>query len=159
MTDSNYSAFRDKLIANDLIFVEEGLSPISKAMNRWRFLHILAMARLAAAGTEKVTVDADFHLGEMMAHLDAELGLSKSSLFSLEDVFEALASDDPGHASPPTADSSDFSAESYQQELTQLVTQSANARPWRAQQPPHAVTKTAFPGAAPEIPLPPSLRK
>ena len=86
MTDSNYGAFQDKLIADDLIFAEEGLSPISKAMNRWRFLHIFAMARLAADGTDKVTVDENFHLGEMMAYLDAEFALSKSSLFSLEDV-------------------------------------------------------------------------
>ncbi|MEC9466784.1 MAG: hypothetical protein VX834_13420 [Myxococcota bacterium] len=159
MTGSNYGAFQDKLIADDLIFAEEGLSPISKAMNRWRFLHIFAMARLAADGTDKVTVDENFHLGEMMAYLDAEFALSKSSLFSLEDVFEALASDDPGHASPPRADTEDFSAEQYRKELAGLVAQNVSARPWRAEQPPHAVTKTAFPGSAPDIPLPPSLRK
>ena len=159
MTDSNHSAFRDKLITDELIFDDADLSPMSKAMNHWRYQHLLGMARVAAAESDEVTVDASFHLGEMMAQLDAEFSLSKSSLFGLEDVFEALASIDPGHASPPDADSEGFSIESYRKTLESVVAKNAAARPCRAEQPPHAVTKTAFPGAMPEIPLPPSLRK
>ena len=159
MTDSNFSAFRDKLIDDDLIFDDEDMSPMSKAMNHWRFQHLLGMARVASASSDKVTVDGNFHLGEMMAHLDAELSLTKSSLFTLDDIFDALASTDPGYAAPPSSDSPDFSTEAYQKSLENVVTKNATARPWRAHQPPHAVTKTAFPGATPEIPPPPSLRK
>ena len=159
MTDSNFTAFRDKLIADDLIFGDETMSAMSKAMNQWRFQHLLDMAQVAAAANEKVMVNADFELGEMMAQLDTQLSLSKSSLFTLEDVFEALASHDPGHASPPSSDSADFSADDYLNTLQEIVAKNASARPWRAEQPPHAVTKTAFPGASPDIPLPPSLRK
>ena len=159
MTDSNYDAFKGKLVSEDLIFGDEEMSPMSKAMNQWRYQHLLGMAKAAASASDKVTVDADFQLGEMIAYLDERLSLTKSSLFTVEDLFEALTSIDPGHASPPNSTESDFATDDYLKSLEALVAKNAASRPWRADQPPHAVTKTAFPGAAPEIPLPPSLRK
>ena len=121
MTDSNYEAFRNKLVAEELIFGDEEMSAMSKAMNLWRYQHLLAMAKTAAAGTDKVTLDEGFELGEMVAYLDEKLSLTKSSLFTVEDLFEALASVDPGHAEPPESIATDFETEAYLKKLETLV--------------------------------------
>jgi len=159
MTDTNYDTFRNKLISEELVFADDGLSDASRKMNQWRYEHLLGMAKVAAAGSEKVTVDENFVTAEMMAFLDERFKLASSALFSLEDVFDALASADPVHASAPTASAPDFSTDAYSSSLEALINQNNETRPWRANEPSLAVTKTAFPGMAPDIPLPPDLRK
>ena len=159
MTDTNYDAFRNQLITEDLVFADEGLSEASRKMNRWRYEHLLGMAKVAAAGSEKVTVDENFESAEMMAFLDERFKLASAALFSLEDLFDALASADSAHASAPTASESNFSADAYSSSLEALINRNNEARPWRENEPSLTVTKTAFPGMAPDIPLPPELRK
>ena len=159
MTDTNYDAFRNKLITEDLVFADEGLSDASRKMNQWRYEHLLGMAKVAAAGSDKVTMDERFSSAEMMSILDERFKLASCGLFSLEDIFDALASLDPSHASAPTASSSDFSAETYSSSLEAMISQNTEARPWRENESSLKVTKNAFPGTAPDIPLPPNLRK
>lgn len=159
MTNTNYDAFRNKLIAQDLVFADEGLSDTSRKMNQWRFEHLLGMAKVAAAGSDKVTVDDDFESAEMMVFLDERFKLAGAGLFSLEDIFRALASSDPGYESAPDASASGFSADAYSSTLEASISENTKARPWRENESSLKVTKTAFPGPAPEIPLPPDLRK
>ena len=159
MTDTNYEAFRNKLILEELIFEDEGLSETSRKMNQWRFGHLLGLARVASVGSEKVTLDSDFQSQEMMAFFDERLKLSGFGLFSIEDLFDALISVDPAYASAPSATSPGFSEDAYCRSLEAMLTENSEARPWRENQPSLKVTKTSFPGTAPEIPLPPDLRK
>ncbi len=159
MTDTNYEAFRNILITQDLVFADEGLSAASQKMNQWRFEHLLAMAKTAAAGSDKVTVDENFQSGEMMAFLDERFKLAGAGLFGLEDLFDALTSLDPSYGSAPNASAADFSVDAYSKSLEAGIGQNTQAKPWRENGSSLKVTKTAFPGAAPEIPLPPDLRK
>jgi|MDSW01.1.fsa_nt_gb hypothetical protein len=159
MTDTAYEAFRNKLIADDLVFADEGLSVASLKMNQWRYEHLLAMAKVAAAGSDKVTLDGDFQSGEMMAFLDERFKLANAGLFELEDLFDALTSLDPSYSSAPNANVAEFSVDDYSKSLEASIGQNTQAKPWRENESSLKVTKTAFPGAAPEIPLPPDLRK
>ena len=159
MSDLNFDSFKARLIDEDLIFGDEDMSPLSLKMNQWRYAHLLGMARTAAHVSDKVTVDEKFDVGEMVAYLDDSLKLVESGLFSLEDIFDSLASTDPKFESAPAAASNEFEAESYLATLAKVVSHSSQSRPWRPGEPAAAVTKTSFPGTAPEIPLPPSLRK
>ena len=159
MTDTNYDAFRNNLIARDLIFPDAGLSEMSRRMNEWRYQHLLAMARVAASASEKVTVDENFESAEMMVFLDERFKLASAGLFSLEDLFEALTSLDSGYEAAPNSGAADFSLDGYASALESALAKSKEARPWRENESPLAVTKSAYPGMAPEIPLPPDLRK
>ena len=159
MTDINCDAFRKRVIAEELVFADEGLSSFSLRMNSWRYEHLLGMAKVAAKGSEKVTVDENFSSADMMAFLDERFKLASAGLFSLEDLFEAFASADPSYGEAPSASAADFSAEIHSARLEALISQSTAARPWRENESALKVTKTAFPGSAPEVPLPPDLRK
>ena len=159
MTDTSYEAFKNTLIAEDLVFADDGLSAASQKMNQWRFEHLLAMAKAAAAGSDKVTLDENFQSGEMMAYLDERFKLAGAGLFGLEDLFDALTSLDPIYGSAPNASKADFSVDAYCERLETSINQNTEAKPWRENESSLRVTKTAFPGAAPEIPLPPDLRK
>ena len=159
MTDTSYVAFRNILITEDLVFADEGLSTASQKMNQWRFEHLLAMAKAAAAVSDKVTVDQNFQSAEMMSFLDERFKLAGAGLFSLEDLFDALTSLDPSYSSAPNASAADFSVDDYSKSLEASIHQNTQAKPWRENESSLKVTKTAFPGAAPEIPLPPDLRK
>ena len=159
MTDTHYEAFRNALIAEDLVFADEGLSTASQKMNEWRFEHLLGMAKVGAAASDKVTLDENFQSAEMMAFLDERFKLAGAGLFSLEDLFDALTSLDPRYSSGPNASAADFSVDAYSKSLEASINQNSQAKPWRENESSLKVTKTAFPGAAPEIPLPPDLRK
>ena len=159
MTDTNVEAFRNQLVTEDLVFADEGLSDASRKMNQWRYGHLLALAKVAAAGSEKVTVDEHFTSAEMMAFLDEKFKLASAGLFSLEDLLDMLTSLDPGYSSVPDSSGSGFSVDDYGKKLEASIGQNTQARPWRENESSLKVTKTAFPGTAPEIPLPPDLRK
>ena len=159
MTEVNLEAFRNQLVTEDLVFADEGLSETSRKMNQWRYGHLLALAKVAAAGSEKVTVDEHFTSAEMMAYLDEHFALASAGLFSLEDLLEMLTSSDPGYGSIPDSDGPGFSTDAYGKSLEASIRESTQARPWRENESSLKVTKTAFPGTAPEIPLPPDLRK
>ena len=158
MNDANYDLFRARLVSDRLIFDNEEASETAQTFNTWRFQHLLGMALVAADATEEVTIDGDFDVNRMLVELDEKMKLSEAGIYSIEDLLASLATIDADHARAPDAGEEAFDLTNYAGTLEGIIARSKEKRPWRVGEPPHAITKTAFPGEAPEIPLPPALR-
>ena len=91
-------------------------------------------------------------MNKMLAKLSEALKLNDAGIFSLDDIFDALASHDTSYANAPTIDNGSLDVAGYRLSLETMVSQSQSERPWRVGQSAPDITKTAFPGAVAEIP-------
>jgi len=152
MTDTSYDSFKIKLVTNKLIFDDAELSEYSRKMNDWRYQHFVGMAHVAADDNDEITIDGEFDVNKMLAKLSEALKLNDAGIFSLDDIFDALASHDTSYANAPTIDNGSLDVAGYRLSLETMVSQSQSERPWRVGQSAPDITKTAFPGAVAEIP-------